>query len=299
MGMTLTMNTTARSAARILAMVCVLLAPLAAQQTTPQVQPPKQMPGYIIGQNDVLRVTVYSGGQSQPDFRLTDFTVQTDGSVALPLIKPIKIAGLSVTAANEAVRKALLDTHQFSECIVDIVVMGYHSSHLKVQGAVNKPGNIDMTAEKMNISDALNAAGNLQPSAGSEIRVKRAGSRAAEPDVLVRDGWEIYSREDLNNGKLTDVQLYNDDTIDVPVAPKFYVQGFVTTPGESQWEPNLTLERALLKVGGATKDGALNRVEVRRMDPKTKEYKKIKLAKDKMSTIIEAGDIINVPKRRM
>lgn len=295
------MHTTLRAALRILGIACLVLVPLGAQQTTTPapVQAPKQVPGYIIGANDVLQVSVYSGGQSQPEFRVATYTVQTDGSVTLPLIKPIRLAGLSVLSASAAIRQALITGRYFEECNVDITIMGYHSSHLKVQGAVNKPGNVDMTAERMNISDVLNAAGNLQPSAGTEIKVKRAGGRAPEPDVLVRDGWEIYSRDDLNNGKLTEVQLYDNDTVEVPVAPKFFVQGNVTTPGESQWEPNLTLERALIKVGGATKDGATNRIEIRRIDPKTKEYKKIKLAKDAMSTIIEAGDIIKVPKKRM
>jgi len=295
------MSTMVTAGLRIIGVACLLLAPLGAQQTAApaQAQPPKQMPGYIIGANDVIRVSVFSGGQSQPEFRLADYTVQTDGSVQLPLLKPIKLAGLSVLTANATIRKALIDAHVYGECNVDITLMGYHSSHLKVQGAVNKPGNVDMTAERMNISDVLNAAGNLQPSAGTEIKVKRFGGRPPEPGVVVRDGWEIYSRDDLNNGKLTEVQLYDNDTIDVPVAPKFFVQGFVTQPGEQQWEPNLTLERALIKAQGVTKDGAANRIEIRRMDPKTKQYKKLKLGKDPMGTIIEPLDSIKVPKRRM
>ena len=264
-----------------------------------QAQPPKQVSGYVIGANDVLRIRVYSGGQPQPDFRTTDFTVQTDGTVALPLIRPVKIAGLPVEAANEAIRRALLEGAIFNEAQVDVVVMGYHSSRLKVQGAVNKPGSVDMTAERMNLQDLLNAAGGLQPVAGSQIRIRRANGRPAEPSVLVRDGWEIYPRSDLESGRLNAVQLYDNDTVDVPVAPKFYVQGFVVNPGEAQWEPNLTLERALFKVGGVTKDGAGNRITVRRTDPKTKQAQTIKLAADKMSTIIEAGDVITVPKKLM
>ena len=282
-------------------MMSLVLTPLGAQQTTlpstPQVAAPK--PGYIIGINDVVRVTVYSGGNSQPDFRQTDYTVQSDGSIALPLIKPVVVSGLTVLAAAAKIKKSLVEANQFEECTVDITMMGYHSSVLKVQGAVRNPGNIEMTAEKMNIGDALNKAGGLQPLASTEIRVKRAGGRAAEPDVLVRDGWEVYSRQDLDEGRLTDVQLYDNDTIDVPVAPKFYVQGFVLTGGEFQWEPNLTLERALIKAGGVSKEGAKNRVKVRRMNPRTKRSEEVDLGKDPMIFIIEAGDMIEVPKKRM
>lgn len=293
------MNQTVKTGMRALAMVGMAIASLSAQQA-PQTATPKQVPGYIIGPGDVLRVSVYVGGTLQQDFRFSDYTVQTDGAVVLPLLsKPVIVAGLSVSAAAAAIRQALIDGKQFDDATVDITMMGYHSSQIRVQGAVRTPGSQTMTAEKMNISDALNAAGGLQPSAGTQIRVKRAKARPVEPDVLVVDGWEVYSKDDLNDGKLIDVQLYDDDTVDVPVAPKFFVNGFVTQPGEYQWEPNLTLERALLRAGDVRPEGAKNRVSIRRMDPKTKESKEVKLAKDKLSTIIEPGDVIYVPKRRM
>lgn len=157
-----------------------------------------------------------------------------------------------------------------------------------VLGAVNKPGSWTLTAEHTNLLDVLTVAG-LQPSAGQVIRVRRAG--AAD--------WEVLQRQDLVNGKLNDFKLGDNDTIDVPVAPKFFVQGFVVRPGEVQWEPNLTLERALLKAGGLSKDAASNRITVKRMDPKTKQYNAIELAKDRMSTIIQVGDVITVPQRRL
>lgn len=302
------MQTTVRHRLRILILLGLTLmtlgSPLSAQQTPPVAQPPKQVPGYIIGANDVLRVTVYSGGVSQQDFRLSDFTVQTDGSITLPLLsKPVQVGGKSVADADAAIRKALLDAKQFEEANVDITVMGYHSSQLKVQGAVRNPGNVEMTADRMNISDALNKANGLLPSAGTTIRVRRANSAPpTDPDVKVIDGWEVYSRSDLDNGKLSDVQLFLNDTIDVPVAPKYFVTGQVVSPGESQWEPNLTLERALFKVGGVKPEGAKNRIEIRRLNQRTKEYDKIDPAKgrkDSMSFIIEPDDVIDVPKKRM
>lgn len=296
------MHTFLTNAVRALAVAVLALAPLSAQQSTPPLQAaPSQptLPGYVIGANDVLRVTVYSGGSSSPDFRLQDYTVQTNGSVTLPLLKPLTLAGLTVTAANAAVRKALIEAGQFEDPSVDIVVMDYHSQNIKVQGAVSRPGNVTIKANLMNISDALVQAGGLTPQAGVNVRVKRASNRAPEPGVRVEDGWEVYTVKQLNEGELTDVLLENGDTIDVPVAPRFYVQGFVNTPGDLQWEPNMTLQRAILKAGGATKDGALNRVSVRRLDPKTKKYEDQDLGKDSMAFIIQPNDVIEVPKKRM
>ena len=129
------MRTAIKLVARLLAFGCLAIATLSAQQSAPAA-PPKQVPGYVIGPNDVLRVTVYSGGVSQSEFRLSDYTVQTDGSITLPLLtKAVVVGGKSVADADAAIRKALLDARQFGDCNVDITVMGYHSSSIKIQGA--------------------------------------------------------------------------------------------------------------------------------------------------------------------
>ncbi len=295
------MKTSVMTGLKMVALAMLVGVTVFAQQVPPSA-PAKVMPGYIIGPTDVLRVTVYSGGNSQEDFARNTYTVQTDGSVQLPLVsKKIVVGGKSVEEANEIIRKALLDEKVYEDVNtrVDITIADFKSSTIKVQGAVRSGGSITLKADRMNISDALNGAGGLQPSAGAEIRVKRAGNRPPPADVLVRDGWEIYSKEDLNQGRLMDVALYADDVIDVPVAPTYYVNGFVTTIGAQQWEPNLTLERAILKAGGAKSDGAVNRVSVRRLDPKTKQYVEVKLNKNKGSTLIEPEDQIFVPKKWM
>ena len=52
-------------------------------------------------------------------------------------------------------------------------------------------------------------------------------------------------------------------------------------------------------LGGVKPDGAQNRAEIKRLDPKTKQYVKVKLNKEKGSTLIEPDDVITVPKKRM
>lgn len=229
--------------------------------------------------------------------------MQPDGSVALPYLRPLIVAGKSQTEVAALIKKSLIDARVYGDdCNVDVTVMEYRSSTLTVQGAVRNPGKISMTADRLNINDAIGKAGGLQPTAGSEIRVKRAGGRQAPPESQVKDGWEIYSRAELDSGTLIDIQLYDNDIIDVPVAPRFFVTGFVNNVGDFQWEPNLTLERALFKAGGAKSEGALNRIKVRRINPTTKRPEEVKLPGkevDKMAFIIEPNDVIEVPKKRM
>ena len=282
-----------------LLMFCSVSAAAWGPQSQTAVMPTR--PSYIIGVGDVLRVTVYSGGTLQPDFANKEYTVQTDGAVTLPLIKPIKLDRLTVSAAMAAVRKALIDGSFFSDaCTVDIIVTDYHSQVVKVQGAVRNPGNIPIKANQMNISDALVQAGNLAQNAGTVIRVKRANpNRPVDADVKIVDGWEQYTTKQLNDGDLTDVLLDNGDTIDVPVAPVYFISGFVQNVGTQQWEPNLTLQRAIFKAGGATKDGAVNRTKVMRVDPKTGKQEEVDLGKDPLLFIIQPNDVIDVPKKRM
>jgi protein involved in polysaccharide export with SLBB domain len=137
------------------------------------------------------------------------------------------------------------------------------------------------------------------PQAGRIIRVKRADTTRPTPaGADVMNGWEQYTLDPLNQGALTAITLDNGDTIDVPTAPQYFINGYVVNPGQYQWEPSLTLERAILKAGGATKDGATNRTSVKRLDQKTGESKDVDLGSDKMQFQIQPNDVIYVPKKR-
>ena len=61
----------------------------------------------------------------------------------------------------------------------------------------------------------------------------------------------------------------------------------------------MTLQKALALAGGVSDQGAANRVQIQRKDPKTGEFKDVKLDKDKMNTVIEPDDVIKVPAKRM
>jgi protein involved in polysaccharide export with SLBB domain/beta-lactamase regulating signal transducer with metallopeptidase domain len=160
---------------------------------------------------------------------------------------------------------------------------------VRLQGAVRSGGLITLKDDRANLRDVFSAAGGITPQAGTQIRLQRAGTTQ----------WELFAKQDLVEGKLATVPLREGDIVDVPIAPNFFVNGYVKTPGQFQWEPNLTLERALLKAGGVTADGAGNRIEVRRMNPAKKQHEKIKLDKDKLQTVIQPEDIIYVPRKRM
>lgn len=301
-----TLRTTARLLVALLAISSLGLGTVAAQQSSVPTPAPQQFPDYTIGSTDVLRLVVQSGGVLQPDFSQREYTVQNDGAIQVPLLDaPVRVVGMKPREAGAAIRRALIDSHKFSDVTVEVTVAVYRASKIVIRGAVRTPGLQQMTFDRLNMNDALNAAGGLTANAGTEIRVKRFVTQPPNPEVrMSADGWELYTAEDLYQGRLSDVKLYENDIVDVPVAPKFIVNGFVVTPGEYQWEPNLTLERAILKAGGVNPQGAKNRVQLRRLDPKTGLYADIDFKKqfkgiDKFSVQIEPKDIIIIPKRRI
>lgn len=276
--------------------VLASLVPLMAQTVQPQ---GRVIPDYRIGPLDQVAVTVASP-VPQPEFAAKPYRVQSDGTIILPnLAKPVKIGGLTVPKAREAIRQALIDAKQFDNPTVDVLVTEYRNSSVTVQGAVRTPGNTNLPADRMTLSDAISAAGGFQTNSGSRVWVRGVNRPKPEADVQVDDQGEVYRRDDIQQGKI-DVAVYDGDSIFVEVAPHFYVTGYVkNSNAEFSWYPGITLQKAIAMAGGVAPEGAANRISIERKDPKTGKFTQIKLAKDKMSTIIEPDDVIKVPKKRI
>jgi polysaccharide export outer membrane protein len=158
-----------------------------------------------------------------------------------------------------------------------------------VQGAIRTPGTQVLRPDRNTLTDAIGMAGGFLSSAGQRIYVKRAGSAD-----------QVFLRNELLQGRHNDFRLQDGDNIRVEVAPHFYVTGYVkNSQSEYNWEPGMTLQKAIALAGGPSEDGAINRIEVQRRDPKSGNFKSIKLDKDKMATPILADDVIKVPKKRL
>ncbi len=274
--------------------------PLIAAQSAQS--PGRVIPDYIIGPLDELSVTV-SSPVPQPEFGVKNYKVQNDGTIILPhLDKPVKVGGLTVQGAREVIRKALVEAKQYDSPIVDVQVSEYRNSSVTVQGAVRNPGNIPLRADRMTISDAISGAGGFQTSAGSRIWV-RGGPNRPKPDagVQIDDIGEVFRKDDVLQGRVADSRVFDGDTITIEVAPHFYVTGYVkNSTSEYNWEPGMTLNKAIALAGGVAPEGAQNRIEILRKDPKTGKFTKAPLSKsDKMATPIEPDDVIKVPKKRM
>ena len=103
------------------------------------------------------------------------------------------------------------------------------------------------------------------------------------------------SREKIEAGDFNDnVMLDDGDRVIVLEAKPVFVGGQVSRPGSIPARPGMTLRQALLLAGDVTPFGAANRIEIVRNGKKLLR-KDIDLDK----TVIQPGDTITVPKKRV
>lgn len=247
---------------------------------------------YVIGARDVLVVTVFD----QPTLS-GRYTVEADGSFTFPHLGPIKAAGLSVRALEDALRKRLGET-LFRNPQVTVGVETYRSKRIFIMGEVGTPGQVPLTGT-MTIIEALAAAGGMRPfGSGEAIVVRPRDGNAAAPllpgedtnaEVIVVDLVKLQEGDLSQNRALQD-----GDTVFVPRADTVYVFGQVRSPGAYPIQRETTVLQALSLAGGQTENAALNRVQIHRIQDGEKVEIRVK---NLLTEIVKAGDTIIVPER--
>jgi len=245
---------------------------------------------YVVGPHDRLAITVFD----EPTLTKT-VTIDSDGTFDFPLVGRIKAGGLSVRQITADLRKRLgppdgvLVNPQ-----VNIEVETYRSQVVYVNGQVRLPGAVPLKGA-MTVMDVLAQAGSPTPEAGSFVEIYRKSGGQPSPgpvDPSKSDAAERVTMEDLRNGRAQQILLRDGDTVNVPKAQTFIVNGFVRTPNTYVLEGEVTVQKAIAMAGGVTERGALSRTKIQRMvDGKLVEIKA------KMTDLVQANDTIVVPQR--
>jgi polysaccharide export outer membrane protein len=90
-----------------------------------------------------------------------------------------------------------------------------------------------------------------------------------------------------------DIVLQDGDTIFVPKAQTFYINGLVRNAGQFIWEPGLTVQQAIALAGGLSERGSDRRIKVdRRMPDGTVKEMSVEL-----NSLVEPNDTVKVPQR--
>lgn len=122
-----------------------------AKQDAPATTPP---PGYVIGAGDVLQINVWK----EPDASVPQVVVQLDGTVSLPMVRDIKVGGLTPVQLEDQLKKQY--ERFFRDPEVAVVVKEINSQKIYMIGAVRKEGPIVLKTP-LNVLQAISESGGL------------------------------------------------------------------------------------------------------------------------------------------
>jgi polysaccharide export outer membrane protein len=277
-----------------LLIACSLAAqtPPAQIQTPPTGKPdtpkPDQPPAhYTLGPGDQLKISVF--GEEGMENQI--YTIDSDGSITFPLINRIAAGGLTVAEFQDRLKARLADGYIVRPQVAAEIV-GYKSQFVFVGGEVRTPARFAM-AGAMTLPEALAMAGSPKETASNEVIVTHAKKPGPDGRVPDRAAESIHvNLKDLQLGRAgQDIFLQDGDTVFVPKAQRFYVQGQVKNGASYILEPGMTVQQALALACGLNERGSDRRISVTRMvDGKMKSGIKLKLT-DKVlpDDVIEVG----------
>jgi polysaccharide export outer membrane protein len=121
------------------------------KQDTPATTPP---PGYVIGAGDVLQINVWK----EPDASVPQVVVQLDGTISLPMVRDIKVGGLTPVQLEDQLKKQY--ERFFRDPEVAVVVKEINSQKIYMIGAVRKEGPIVLKTP-LNVLQAISESGGL------------------------------------------------------------------------------------------------------------------------------------------
>jgi len=196
---------------------------------------------YRLGPGDLIVVTVVDN----PTFG-GNATVLADGTVQLPVVNQVAVAGLTLAEATkvltESYRKRLLKPEVYITLIAPQLTRAY------IVGAVAKPGVYFLAKNLTSVLDMLVAAGGLTRTADTCVA-----------SLIHKTGGEKISvrlTDLLAGDQKADIQLLDGDLLTIDARPTIsvFVAGEVETPGLYELPPGATTSQALAAAHGIKGD---------------------------------------------
>jgi polysaccharide export outer membrane protein len=193
-----------------------------------------------LGVGDAVRVTVFQ----QPDLT-TEARINDRGTIAVPLVGDVKVAGLSQADAAKSIAESLKNGKILKNPQVSVSITTLRSRQVSVLGHVARPGRIALDETSSQLADVIAASGGIA-SGGSDIV------------TVLRDGKEHKVNV------LKPFELQGGETIHVDRAAVVYIYGEVTRAGAYPLVPDMTVMQAIAAGGGITPRGSERRLKLRR-----------------------------------
>jgi len=233
-------------------------------------QPPRDAGTYLLGPEDQVAIRALHA----VELGERPYLINASGFVTVPMLGPVKAAGLSVEEFERALSTKLGEFLTDPQVVVTIVE--YRSQPVSVLGAVNKPGVYQLRGSRT-LLEVLSMAEGMKQDASQIVELTRRKEQGPIPRLQVKEEEKVYTAT-INVAAVTqgrdpagNIQLKPHDVISVPMAEKVYVLGLVQKPGPFGLTDGRTMSvlEALSAAGGPSPTAAPQRARILRLVPGT------------------------------
>ena len=265
------MNAFARVGRWVLAAVAASLISVPAMAA--ETKSTAELKGYVLGPDDTISVSVY--GQSDAGVQTR---IKPDGTIVMPLIGNVQASGQTVVSLADLITKKLVAGGYFKDPVVNVEVGTFASKTVNIAGKVGQPGVYPLDRPYRAL-ELLLKAGWVKDQGANYIYLRRDGKETKlETEALVRGAPD------------QDPLMQPEDTLYVPDADTFYIQGAINKPGALPVLPGMNVRQAIALAGGVTAIGNDKKVSVYRAGSKAK----ITLDTE---ALVQKGDVVVVKER--
>nr|WP_324257780.1 polysaccharide biosynthesis/export family protein [Cellvibrio fontiphilus] len=207
---------------------------------------------YLIGSGDEVRISVF--GQQE---LTAEVQVSPQGTVQIPLLGSVMIAGKNSAEAAQMIAGRYEAGNFLKNAQVNLLVTKYRSQVVAILGRVNNPGKLVLEGPT-SLTQALAAAGGIAATGSERLILTRTLANGR----MERTEYDLQQMLNHAAEQQIAVWLRDGDTIYVPNAGRFYINGEVHSPGMFPLDRPLTIRQALSAGGGPTARASDSKVKV-------------------------------------
>jgi polysaccharide export outer membrane protein len=236
-------------------------------------------PDYVIGPGDEIRLQIW-GQVNQHG----SFIVDRTGSISLPQVGPLHVAGLPFSQLSDFLKSHLSRVYRNFDLNVNLGQL--RSIQVFVVGQARQPGNYTIGSLSTLLNALFASGGPLPQGSLRDIQVKRDGQTITHFDL-----YDLLLRGD----KSKDVRLASGDVIFIPdVGPQVAITGSVTNPAIYELRGPTTFKQVISFAGGFTNVAAGSTIRVDRVAAHAERSSLRVDIKDTNVPTAQDGDIITV-----
>ena len=242
-------------------------------------------PEYEIGRGDNIRIVVFQNPDLTVETRVTE-----NCTISYPLVGTVKVGGLTIPAAEQAIAKALSAGGFIQKPQVNISLLQNRGNQVSILGWVGRPGRYPLETFNTKISEMMAIAGGIQTGSveqpgGADIIIL-TGTRDGKPFRKEIDIPGMFLDDKLEN----DIVVAGGDVIYVNNHVMYYIYGEVIRPGFHRIERGMTVRQAIAQSSGPTLRGTERRLRVYRRNADGK----IEMSVPALDDLVRPDDVLYV-----